>query len=196
MKTLNTLLQKYLIFASPVVLATMVWGSFQSDSEIRATSSFFMKALWEVMSYSLMLWFLSLIVFMFLLIFRKETQESTIKRLAGIQERDEREEVVMGLAARRSFVATTSLLIALLFASCFTLSVARLQNQTVDGKKSSLSIGFHFAGTDAKTSTSPDGLVRFEHHDLPLSKSALLLLVLVWQMGSFRISAKRELGQA
>ena len=195
MKTLNTLIQKYLIYASPVVLATMVWGTYQSDAEIRRTGTFATMALWEVMSWSLMLWFLLLFVFMILLVVRKETQESTIKYLAGLKERDEREEIIMGSAAKQSFTATAGLLMLLLFLSCFTLTIAKLPpNQVVDGRKSSLSLGFRFSETDTKVTASPDGQVMYEHHDLPLSKSAILLLVLAWQVATFKIRARKELG--
>ena len=195
MDKVNHWIQKYLVYASPVVAFTVLWGFFQSDLEIRQQGSFTLTALWETMSWALMLWFVCLLIFMLLLVFRKDTQEATIKHLAGIKERDEREQIIMGLAARRSFVATTGLMIFLFFLSCFTLSVARLPDKTVDGKKSSLSLGFHFSGTDAKATASSSGDVVFEHHDIPLSKSALLLIVLVWQVSVFRYKARRELSQ-
>ncbi len=196
MNKINYYIQKYLIWALPVVALTVIWGLFQSDLEIRQQGSFALTALWEVMSWALIIWFICLLIFMVLLVFRKDTQESSIKHLAGIKERDEREQIVMGLAARRSFVATTALLIFLFFVSCFTLSVARLPDNTVDGKKSSLSIGFKFSGTDRKTTSSTDGKVMFEHHDIPLSKSAILLIVLVWQVSVFRFKARHELKEA
>lgn len=111
MKILNKIMQQYLIFVSPIVLATMIWGTYQSDTEIRRTGSILTKTLWEVMSWSLILWFALLLIFVILLAFRKDTQESTVKHLAGLKERDEREELIMGLAAKRSFTATAGLLI-------------------------------------------------------------------------------------
>jgi len=195
MKTLNKLIQKYLLYVSPVVLLTIVWGTHQSDAEIRKSGSLALRMLWEVMSWSLMLWFLLLFIFVVLLVFRKDTQESTIKYLAGIKERDEREEVIMGAAARRSFSATAGLLIGLLFLSCFTLNIAKLPpGQAIDGKKSSLSIGFQFGNPIVQETVVKDGGVVFEHHDLPLSKSAIILLVLLWHLATFRLKARRELG--
>lgn len=195
MNKLNFYIQKYLIWALPVVVLTVIWSLFQSDLEIRQQGSFALTALWEVMSWVLMVWFLSLFIFMVLLVFRKDTQEATIKHLAGIKERDEREQIIMGLAARRSFVATTALLIFLFFLSCFTLSIAKLPDNSVDGKKSSLSIGFNFSSTDQKTTSSNDGKIMFEHHDIPLSKSAILLIVIVWQVSVFRFKARQELSE-
>lgn len=194
MKQFSGFVQKYLIFVSPVVLATLIWGSYESNDEILRNGSFALKALWEVMSWSLMIWFLLLFVFVLLLGFRKETQESTIKYLAGITERDEREEVVMGLAAKRSFIATSGFLVLLLFLSCFTLTIAKLPpEQVVDGHKSTLTIGFHFAEADSGKTVSPDGRVVYEHHDLPLSKSSIILMILLWQVGIFRFRARNEL---
>jgi len=174
----------------------MAWGAFQSDLEIRTTGSLLTRALWETMSWVLIIWFLSLFVFMILLVFRKETQESTIKYLAGIKERDEREEAIMGMAARRSFIATTGLLIFLLFLSCVTVSIARLPDEAIDGRKNSLSLGFQFKATDYRSSTSGDGNVMYDHRDLPLSKTGVILLVLIWQVSAFRIKARRELAEA
>jgi len=193
MKKLNIYIQKYLLWALPIVLATVLWGLFQTDSEIRQQGSLALTALWEVMSWTLMIWFLCLLIFMVLLVSRKDTQEATIKHLAGIKERDEREEVVMGLAARRSFVATTSLLIFLLFLSCFTVRVARLPDQTIDGKKSSLSLGFRFNSTDARLVPDGDNQIMYEHRDIPLSKSAIILIILIWQVTTFRFKARKEL---
>lgn len=193
MERLNSIIQRYLVLGLPAVIAVITWSYFQSDIEIRRQGSFALTALWEVLSWGLIVWFGALLVFLVLLVFRKDTQESAIKRLAGISERDEREEIIMGLAARRSFVATTAFLIVLLFISCFTVSIARLPDGTVDGKKGMLTIGFNLTATDKKTQTAPNGSVVFEHHDLPLSKSAILLLVLFWQISTFKYKAQKEL---
>lgn len=196
MKKINSYTQKYLIWVFPIVLATIFWSLFQSDLEIRQQGSIPLIALWEIMSWALIIWFVCLFLFMVMLVFRKDTQESTIKLLAGLKERDEREQIIMGLAARRSFLATTGLLIVLIFASCLTLTVARLPNNSIDNQKSSLSIGFNFSGFESPKTPSQDNQVTFEHRDIPLSKSALLLIVLVWQVVTFRISAKKELSEA
>ena len=133
---------------------------------------------------------------MILLVFRKDTQELTIKRLAGIKERDEREEIITGHAARRSFVSTTSFLIFLFFLSSMQVNIARNPDQAVDGKKSSLTLGLKFSPTDEPRTVSEDGKNIYEHRDIPLSKSAILLIVLVWQVSSFRIRVRRDLKDA
>lgn len=193
MKKINLWIQKYLIWTFPNVVATSIWSYFQGDAEIRAMKSFALTTLWEVMSWGLIIWFLCLFIFMVLLVFRKDTQEATIKHLAGIKERDEREEIITGHAARRSFVSSTSFIIFLIFLSSAQINIARNPDQAIDGKKSSLTLGLKFSATDEPKTISDDGNTIYEHRDIPLSKSALLILVLVWQVAAFRLRVRQEI---
>lgn len=192
MKTLDRWIRKYLVYVAPVVLLTILWGGFQPDI---ANDSTTLGTLYDIASWALVLWFALLFFFSVLLAFRRETQEATVKYLAGIKERDERELAVMGAAARRTFTATTGLLVFLLFLSTMTVHIARRPNsQVTDGKHHTLSLGFGFSPTSHERAHNADGSIIFEHYDLPLSKSALLMMILIWHVGSFRLRAKRELG--
>ncbi len=187
-------IQNYLIFAFPLVLICMAWSSL--DSTAGESSSFVLQALWEVLSWNLMLWFLVLIVFLSMLILIPHVREKTLKRLANIKDKDEREEFITGKAARASYISTLSLLILLLFFSIFNLNIHRVpESQAINGKTGSLSIGLNFDLFDskAKSLSPPNSEVLFESKDIPLSKSALLLLVLVWQVSTFRIVSQKEL---
>lgn len=193
MREFSLWIQRLLIWLFPLVLLAIGWSFFQSDLEIREQGSILLTGLWEVVSWIMMAWFLLLFVFLLLLVLRVETQENVIKNLVGLKERDEREEIISGLASRRAFIATTALLIVLLVMSCFTLSVARLPDNSVDGKKGMLTIGFNLSGADRKSTVSSEGSILYEHHDIPLSKSALILVVLVCQISVFRWKARKEL---
>jgi hypothetical protein len=193
MKNLINFIQKYLLFVSPIVLTTIIWSSFQSDSEMSQSGSLVKIILWEVMSWALILWFIFLSIFMCLLAAKRDVQDSALKYVAGLRERDEREEVIMGLAARKTFSATSGFLVLLLFLSCFTLRIAKLPpDLVVNGKQHSLSLGFQLTGDEKKTDRSPDGLVIYEYHHLPLSQSALILIILLWQLAVFRATARSE----
>ncbi len=194
MKKFNQYLQKYLVYGSPFVMALVAWDYIRPMPHRTAPeSSLILKCLWEVMSWNLILWFLALIIFMVMLVINKESQEQSVKFLAGIKERDEREQLVTGIAARTSFVATTSLLIFLLFMSCFTLRIAKNPDASVDGKKSSLTIGFKLDAASMQEPTNEDG-VMYERKDIPLSKSGIILLILIWQVTAFRIKVRKEIG--
>jgi hypothetical protein len=194
MKRFDYFIQKYLVWGFPNVVATMSWNYFQTDLEIRSIGSLLITVLWEIMSWGLIIWFVSLFTFMVLLIMRKDTQESTIKRIAGINERDEREEIITGHAARRSFISTTSFLIFLFFISSVQVNLAKntTDNSRIDGK-SSLSLGFRFEPTEPAKTISNDGSIIYEHRDIPLSKSGIILLVLLWQVTIFRYRVRKDL---
>lgn len=199
LKSLDRWIARYLVWASPLILAIVIWGSVSSDLEIRTSGTPAVAWIWEGLSWNLMLWLALLLVFLVRLAFRDETQEFALKRLAGITERDEREEVFVGAAARRSFLATSGLLVFLLFLSCFTVSIAKIPpEQIVDGRKSMLKIGFRLVGLEPRAvtpsaSTAPTGdSVIFDHQDIPITKSGLILMVLVWQLTTFRVQFRRE----
>ena len=62
-------------------------------------------------------WLLSLVVFLARLSWSGEYRAACFKRLAGIQERDEREELIVGRAAKSSFLFMLSILLILFFIS-------------------------------------------------------------------------------
>ena len=122
-------------------------------------------------------------------------RERTLRRLANLHDRDEREEIITGKASRVAYVSTLSLLIFLLFVSIFTVNITRLpEGQAVNGHQHTLSIGFH-DGLFNKPIVEKDsqGDVMFESKDIPLSKTAILLIVLVWQLLSYNLAARKEL---
>lgn len=195
MNKFNRIIQNYLIYALPFVLIEMVWSSFQSDRQITSDSSFLIRALWEVFSWNLMLWFAILIFFFCSLVFASNVREQTLKRIANIKDRDEREEYITGRASKSSYISTLSVLILLLFLSIFNLEVRRLpEDQAIGGKTKTLSIGLNFKIFDeAKKEVTNGGDVLFESNDIPFSKTGIILLILIWQIVSFHLRARREL---
>ncbi len=66
--------------------------------------------------------------------------------------------------------------------------------QAINGKTGILSLGMHFSLIDdPKVETNASGKVLFETKDIPLSKSGILLALLVWQILSFHLRAKKEM---
>lgn len=187
--------QTYLMYALPFVLICMAWGSLRTESEIVAGAGLATRAAWEILSWNLMLWFAVLIAFLVALVSSPDAREKTLLRLARIKERDEREQQITGLASRRAYVSTLSLLILLLFLSMFSFNVTRVPaDQAVNGKRGTLSIDMRFNLWDEPVTTaSPTGDVLVEARQLPLSKPAILLMLLIWQIGAFSLSARREL---
>lgn len=187
-------IQNYLVFALPFVIGCAVWSSVRSENEILGNASVATKVLWEVLSWNLMLWFATLISFLILLVVLPDARERTLKRLANLKERDEREEYITGKASRAAYISTLSLMIFLLFISIFSLNITRVpESEAIDGKTKKLSIGLQFNLTDSpRTQTNQTGQVLFESKDIPLSKTAILFVLLGWQLVAFNLTARKE----
>lgn len=189
------LLQNYLLYAAPFVVLVMVWSSLR-EPNAQPPPNLLTTAVWELGSWNLMLWFGCLLVFLGCLLFASSAREKTLKRIANVRDQDEREELISGKASRRSYISTLSLLIFLLFISVFSLEIKRVPSeQAMDGKTGVLNIGFNFDffdRTQAPTEIAGEQQY-FAAKDIPLSKSGIILLILIWQVATFAWSARREL---
>lgn len=186
-------IQNYLIYALPAVILTALWSQFGDGQN--ATGA--LGVLWEICSWVLMIWFALLIVFLVTLLTYAPVREQTILRLARIQERDEREEQITGTAARSSFIVTMALLIFLIFISVFKIHLRHISpsdstfSEEGSAPSKTLSLGFGLKIFDVPNKTDVNGVI-FESTDIPLSKSALLILVLMAQAGAFWLSVRRQ----
>ncbi len=186
-------IQSYLLFAFPFVLASMFWSSF--DPERGMLSSSLLRLAWEVLSYNLMAWFVTLIIFLVFLVASATAREKTLKRLANIKERDEREQYITGKASRAAYISTLSLLIFFLFISIFSLNIYRApESEAVNGKTGTVAIGLGFSLIDKpRLQTDSENKVIFETKDIPLSKTAIILILIAWQLMIFNVTARREM---
>lgn len=195
MNKITRITQTYLIYALPFVLVCMAWGTIGLEKEILANASFFTKAIWEVLSWNLMLWFAVLIIFLVLLVASREAREKTLKRLANLKERDEREQYITGKASRTAYISTLSLLVFFLFFSIFSLNIHRLpESEAINGKTGTVAIGLQFNLLDKPRveTNQTTGQVIFESKDIPLSKTAILLVLILWQLAAFNLTARKE----
>lgn len=187
-------IQSYLLYSLPFVLICMVWGTIRPEQESSTESMFFTKALWELLSWNLMLWFSVLFLSLILLVFLPEAREKTLKRLANLKERDEREQFITGQASRAAYISSLSLMILLLFLSVFSLNIYRVpEKEAIHGKTGTVAIGFGFSLLDKPhVEMSPERKVIFESKEIPLSKAAIILILILWQLAIFNFTARKE----
>lgn len=187
MNKLTRYIQSYLIIGFPFVLTAMIW-----DNSIEGNR--FVGIIQGLLSWQLMLWFSVLIVFLILLVIIPNARELTLRRLANIKERDEREEYITGKASRVTYISMLSILILLFFSSIFSVNVKKLSdNQTFHGKRwiASISLGFHLFD-DRKRKSTEEGLILFDSKNMSLSKSSILLILIGWQLIMFNCVARKE----
>ncbi len=188
------IIQNYLLFSLPFVIICMIWNTISPEKEILLNPTIFTKFVWEILSWNLMLWFAVLILFLVMLVIVPTTRESTLTRLANIKERDEREEYITGRASRVAYISTLSVMLLFLFISIFTINIYRApESEAVNGKRGNVSIGLSLNLLDEpKVESNTSGEVIFESNDIPLSKSAIILILIAWQLLAFNISARRQ----
>jgi hypothetical protein len=193
-------IQNYLICALPFVIGCMVWETIQPDIQFGKSSSIIAKVLWEVLSWNLMLWFAFLVLFLISLVAISSVREKTLRRLANLHERDEREQYITGKAARAAYISTLSFLILFLFLSMVSLRISSVpKNQVVNnGHHTQVNIGMHFSFLDKHTdeviNKTPEEKIFFDSNNMKPSISTILLFLFCWQILIFNLTARKELG--
>lgn len=197
MNKITRIIQTYLLIAFPFVLACMLWQMFSPDTWKSTDVSAFTKMLWQALGINLMLWFVMLIIFLAMLIIFPRVREKTLRGLANLKERDEREEYITGKASRAAYISILSLTIFFLFFSLVSFNIYRVpENQAVNGKRTfaTLSIGFSLQDkTQAPDTTLSQKEILFSSKNFSLSISSILILLLAWQLGIFNLTARKEL---
>lgn len=183
-------MQNYLLYGFPFVVALILWSAFLPPMD----GSMIMRGLRELLSYNIMLWFTALAIFMVLIVVMPSVRDKTLRRLANLQERDEREEYITGQAARASYMATLSLSLLLLFISLTSFKLSNLPQTTPDQPKHSAQISFNFAvfGTPIPNKTEEERAnIIFDSQDYSLSPSSIIILLLACQMITFNLTARK-----
>lgn len=123
----------------------------------------------------------SLLVFVIRLSLDAGYREACFNRLAGVRERDEREERIVGAAARQTFLLSLGLLVALFVASLFDVSFNEqgLQGITMDHRRAELVVLPWTNGNDTVFKV------------MPLTKSGIFVFMVVLQIGAFRYFSLR-----
>jgi hypothetical protein len=192
-------IQNYLICALPFVIGCMLWETIQPDIQFGKYSSIMAKILWELLSWNLMLWFVFLVLFLISLVTITSVRKKTLRRLANLHERDEREQYITGKAARATYISTLSFLILFLFLSMVSLRISDVpKDQVVNGHHKQVNIGIHFNFLEKDMgkmiNQTPEEKVLFDSNNMKLSTSTVLLFLLCWQILIFNLTARKELG--
>ena len=193
MNKLIRFIQLYLLIGLPFVIACMIWSNARTENEVLQSAGFFAKASWEILSWNLMLWFAVLIIFLVILVVVPSARENTLRYLANLKERDEREEYITGKAARAAYISTLSLIIFFLFFSVFSLSVFFMPKDQLHKKR--ITVAIH-VGINLLEGTKPEiipqGEVLFATKNIMPSSSSILIILLAWQLLIFNYTARKE----
>ncbi len=191
MKKINNYIFKYLLFSFPLVV--IVFIKSQTRPEIQNVAGILTGIIWEILVWHMILWFFILIYALFALLLSPALRSSLLAKLARIKERDEREAFIIGRSSRFTFFSTFALLVFFLFFATVNITVSRLPvEQRINGKKHQLSIGFAYKlFEDSCKETSKSEIIFSTQSSLPFTRQNMLILIIIWHLGSFYYSSKK-----
>lgn len=173
---------RYLIYSTPLALLVMLNGQlFPRMIPLHTIGDDLFST---VFGFLLLLWLVSLVVFLLKLLISENYRSDCFVRLAGIKERDERDELIVGKAAKSSFLLTLSVLLILFFVSTWRFGAQPAEDKTVH----SLTIGHLNLSELSSVTDNVSGKVL---SPIPASKTAVLLLIIFIQVGSFRYFSQK-----
>lgn len=182
----------YLVGGSPIFITFLIWASVAYNATER--SSVLNGGIWNYFAIFFIPWIFDIFYIVIKMLFSNKLRDIVMAKLAGMKERDERESSVAGNAAKFSFLSTFAIVLFCIVFSITTFTVKK-HPKDVDGKRGMISIGFDakfFDKTAMTIKTEGDAEI-YSYNSLPLTKPFILLLILVWQLGSYHLIARREL---
>jgi hypothetical protein len=182
MKKFNNYVLKYLLFSFPLVLVVF----FVSQTR-------FVNIVWEILVWHMIVWLIILVYALCALLVSPPLRDGLLSKLARIKERDERESHIIGKSSRFTFFSTLALLVFFLFFAIVNITVSRLPvEQRINGKKHQLTIGLTYRifelGNEEEQKTN---VIFSTQSSLPFTRQNMLVLIIVWHLGTFYYSSRR-----
>ncbi len=144
-----------------------------------------------------LLWTLITFFLTIAMFFSKGIRNDVLSKLSGIKERDEREVQIVGRALKSTYLSTMTILLFLLIISLFNIHVEKKSADSVKpGQKrntASIGMGFDIIDHNALVTQKEGYDEYFELNDLPVSSSTLIILLILWQIFSYRHVTRKAL---
>lgn len=124
-------------------------------------------------------------------------RDQVLSRFTFIRERDEREVMLTGKATRTTFLTTLAILMFLFCLSCFQVSIYRVPTeQAVDGKTGFVTLGLtcnlmQVSKQVGAPANEPRRQDIFTYSGLPVSSTAIILGLIIWQIFSYNFTMRR-----
>ncbi len=183
----------YFVFTSPLFISFIVWASLEFKGA--ANPADLNGGFWDIFGWFFIAWVLDLLFIVTKMLFSKNFRDILMAKLAGIKERDEREVVVAGNAAKFAYLSTFALL---LFMLVFSVTNIKVWADPSKGPKNKgmVTIGFGAKLTDDTAivyEKKAENNFSLSYNSLPISKPFMLIFLMIWQIGSYHLIARKEL---
>ena len=190
----NLFISKYLLYALPVAIVTVVWSLYMPKGGNELVEGF--KAiLWDILGYHFIIWFLLLIYFLLTLFIYVPFRERILTILTFSKERDERESYISGRASKATFYSTLGALILLFFLSGLNINIhKKAKDEVPEGKnRGSITIAyqFEFISTEKKIEQEKGTIIKYS--GIPLSQESIILFLIMYHIASYHIFSRLKL---
>lgn len=196
MEKFNKFCIKYIKYISPIaviaIILTVMSIPFNSDDPSKGPV---LNFLIDIFGWIVVVWCALFAYLFFAIAFNEKLRNSFVRKLAGIKENDERESHITGIVSKKTFIASTGILVLLLFLSALQINIYRTPGPD-DGKHGTIALGMRM--TFVKQEQSPttkeesERMYIVKYNGLPLTADGTLLLVMILQIGSFYYFSKKE----
>lgn len=190
MKRFDIILLKIFLWEIPIVILYGI-SLVAFDLEMIAQSNMYAK-MWYLFGGGIVFgsWMSVSFLLSIRLMVSTAFREKVLSKITFLKERDERESMLTGRAARNTLLTTLATLLLLFCLSCFQFSLYRVpQEQAVDGKDKVLILNFNFALTEDQQQKNfeqdQDAEKIIAYKGLPLSGSSIILGLICWQIVSY-----------
>ena len=195
MKRFDAILLKTYLYMLPLVIITAIFCYFYSQGTFNQ-AAVNLKPLNNLGGLILGLWMLVSIYLSIRLLSSGSFRNKVLARLTFIRESDEREVMLTGKATKTTFLTSLAILIFLFCFSCFQVSLYKVPpGKAVDGKTRMLTLGLGFKLWDKPQQGAANQTLQktdiFSYTGLPLSSTAVILLLIIWQIISYNYSMRQ-----
>jgi magnesium-transporting ATPase (P-type) len=197
MKKFDQIILRFLVIGFPFILALMIWAYKIVGNNQTLYTEHYNGAFWNVAGIFFIIWVALAVLTLMRLLLNSNFREEVLSKVVRVKERDESE--ISTQATKFSFFANLALLVCLLFFSTLNFKFKKYNNDVFDesGEKrhGQLTMGFGLHTYDEKALTLNTDLVQNEivYSELPFSKTGIIILLIVWQIGMYHFSTRKEL---
>ena len=199
MKRLDFILLRIFLYGLPAIIVSGLFSSSQNP-ESMARAAGHMRLLYNSFGLILAVWIALAVYLSARLILSRSFREKVLTRLTFMKEQDEREIALTGKASKATLLMSIAVLVFLFFLSCFQVSFSRVPpEKAIGGKTGMVTLGFQLnllekAGEREARITSGQRTNIFSYTGLPISSTAVILLLIVCQIALYNYTIRREAG--
>jgi hypothetical protein len=182
-RLLHRVLVAFVVVAAPLSIGYWLWLGDPEPGQL--SPRFGGSAVMDLVS---VLWVVALLYTGVAFAVARRFRAGVVVRLSGLRERDEREIVVTGQAARSAFLVSSALLLGALLLSVFSVS---FKTGGTELGSLQISLGARFELADyVEIADTPDGGTKVNVDFLPQSMAPLVLAFLAVNLITFRYQTR------